>query len=351
MSKIGFGVAAAVAILAPSSAWADSWALIDATETPGDRSIYYALYDAVKRFGDPALSDDGELVEVEVVQVFEAANRPRVSNFRVLADCAARRIRIAEVDSLFRDGSTAMGQAGTEWMPIPPATWLSRVGVIACDRGAIEAAIRASTNEQSSEPLLELGLLPVGDMVGTYPLIELTWTAFWTDATEPPVRPLSPEEEREMRSGVERRLADLRAEVAGYVAVAEASLADQDEERRFMTEVAATLAAKPRVQRALFAGMAGWTETEVIEIWGWPDRVRSMPYGEAFDYSATVDTREVIVELWANGSETAREVGEFEHCDMTLWMRQGGSRPGLRVVDVEVTGDNCRRSTLGGMVR
>lgn len=349
-----------------ASVRADSWALIDVVETPGDRSMYYALYDNAKRYSDRSLAGlaaprtsgrdrtglpsspfgNSDVVEVEVVQVFEAADKPRVSNYRVVADCLRNRMKIDTVNSLFRDGSTAMDQPGTDWFDTPASTWLSRVSVIACDTTGMETAKQAAARQRSYDPFMELGLLHVGEFNGTYPLIELTWSAFWTDATEPPVRQLSAAEERVLRQEVAERLSALRAEVAGYTAMAEASLSDQTEERRFMTEVATTFAEKPRPQQVLFGAMAGWTEAEIVDFWGRPDRIRRSGDAQAFDYESTVDTRQLIVEQWAIAGEVAYEVGELQHCDLTFWMRPGGSKPGLRLVDVELVGDNCKRSTL-----
>ena len=366
MLKTVFSLAAAFALLPLTSAQADNWALIDMVETPGDRSIYYALYDKVKRYSDPSLAglaapetsgqdrsglpplpfENSDVVEVEVVQVFEAAGKPRVSNYRVVADCLRGRMKISTVDSLFRDGSAAMDQAGTDWFDTPTSTWLSRVSVIACDTAAMDTAKRAAARQRSYDPFMELGLLHVGEFTGTYPLIELTRSAFWTDATEPPIRQLSGAEERALRQEVAERLSALQAEVAGYTAMAEASLSSQTEERRFMTGVAATFAEKPRPQRVLFGAMAGWTEAEVVDFWGRPDRIRQGGDAQAFDYESTVDTRQLIVEQWAIAGEVAYEVGELQHCDLTFWMRPGGSKPGLRLVDVELVGDNCKRSTL-----
>ena len=353
-----------------SAAHADNWALIDTVETPGQRSVFFAKYDVIKSYIDPTLSGPdlsreltdkdlrdpprdpfagSRVIEVEVVEVFEAADRPRVSNYRVVADCGRGRLRIAEVDSLFRDGSTSMGGAGTEWFEAPVSGWLSRVRVIACERSKVEAAIQRSARARSSDAVMDLGLLHVGEYALTYPLIELTWSVFWPDAVEPPVRTLSAAEHRELQRTIDARMASLQAQVAAYVAIAGGSLESQTEERAFMAEVRAVFASKPRGQRVVFGGMAGSTMDEVVSFWGQPDKVRTIGDAQALEYESTVDTRALTVQVWAGAGEMVTELGELQHCAVTLLMRAGGSRPGPRLADVHVGGTNCRRSTLDGI--
>lgn len=349
-------------------AGAANWAMIDSVETKGDRSIYYAEYNEVRVYSDPSLASPpapvrskkdslppppfgyAEAVDVEVMQVFESAARPRFSNYRVTVDCAGRRMRIASIDSLFRDGRSEFGSKGTNWFALPPDGWLSRVNTIACERPAVDAATRKAASTQSYDPLMELGLLHIGDFVLSYPIVELTWSTFWPDAVEPPIRELSPAEAEEQHKRLDQQIANLRQQLDGYVALGQASLADQNSERDFMSRIRPNFTGKMRMQQAIFGGMAGWTEAEVIDFWGRPAGVRQIGPTRAFDYEASYDTRQLIVQQLEAG-DIEYEVGEFEYCALTLFMEPGGSKPGLRLVDFAVGGENCKRATLNDIRR
>lgn len=342
---------------------AGSWAMIDSVETKGDRSIYYAQYDDVRVYSDPSLAnppptgrngvpalpfENAQVAEVEVMQVFEAADRPRFSNYRVAVDCARSRMRIAAIDSLFRDNLTAFESEGTGWFPPPANGWLNRVNAIGCQRAEIEAAVRKAARDGSLDALMELGLLHIGNFALSYPIVELTWSAFWPDASEPPIRTMSPDEARALRQNNDRRLAELRRQVDGYVAMGQASLDDQNAERDFLSRIRPNFTGKTRVQQVIFGGMAGWTEAEVVEFWGRPARIREIGTVRAFDYQASHDTRQLIVQQMRAGN-VAYETGEFESCELTLFMEAGGSKPGLRLIDFAIGGTNCRRATLNAV--
>lgn len=348
---------------------AAEWAMIDSVETKGDRAIYYADYSDVTLRNDASLTgvpvpgqpprrdnlpplpfENTEVAFVEVMQVFESAAKPRYSNYRVAADCARRRMQIATVDSIFRDHRTDFSSQGTGWFDVPPDGWLSRVNTIACDRQAIVAATAKVARDKSYDPMIELGLLPIGNFVMTAPIEELTWSIFWTDATPPPLRPQSEAEVRAMKQKVDEMMADLKSQLAGYVAMGEAALADQTGERDFMARIRPNFRGKTRVQQAIFGSMAGWTEAEVIKFWGRPAAVRQVGGTQAFDYETSYDTRQLIVQQLETG-DIEYEVGDFEYCALTLFMAPGGSKPGLRLVDFAISGDNCRRATLNQIGR
>lgn len=347
---------------------AANWAMIDSIETKGDRSIYYAQYDNVNVYSDPSLAGlpasagsvkgdlpplpfaHAEAVEVEVMQVFESAARPRFSNYRVAVDCARRQIRILTIDSLFRDRRSEFGSTGTGWFPLPADGWLSRVHTIACQRAAVDTALQQAVRDRSYDPLMELGLLHVGDFALSSGIAELTWSTFWTDAVEPPIKALTPAEAEAERKENDRMIAELRSQLAGFVAIGEASLVGQGSERDFMARIRRNFTGGTRTRQAIFGGMAGWTEAEVIDFWGRPAAVRQIGGTRAFDYEASHDTRQLIVQQLETG-DIEYEVGEFEHCALTLFMEPGGSKPGLRLVDFAIDGDNCKRATLNDVRR
>lgn len=354
-------------------AQAASWAMVDAVETKGDRSIYYAQYDDVRVYSNPSLTDvptptegkgkgrdrdklpplpfaNAEVVEVEVMQVFESATKPRFSNYRVMVDCLRRQTRIASIDSLFRDNRSQFGSEGTGWFASPPDGWLGRVNTIACERAAMTAATQKAARNQSFDPLMELGLLHIGDFALSYQIVELTWSAFWSDAVEPPIKALTSAEADTMRRRNDQQIAELKSQIEGYLAIGQASLSDQTSERDFMSRIRPNFTGGTRTKQAIFGSMAGWTEAEVIDFWGRPTAVRQIGSVRAFDYEATVDTRQMIIQQLKAG-DIEYEVGELQFCALTLFMEAGGSKPGLRLVDYAISGDNCKRGTLNQIPR
>ncbi len=348
---------------------AAEWAMIDSVETKGDRSIYYADYSEVTLRNDvsltgvpvsgkppqqddlpPAPFENTEVAFVEVMQVFESALKPRYSNYRVAADCARHRMQIVTVDSIFRDHRKEYSRQGTGWFDVPPDGWLSRVNTIACDRQAIVAATEKAARDKSYDPMVDLGLLPIGNFALSSPLEELTWSTFWTDATPPPLRQQSEEEIRAVKQRVDEMLVNLRSQLDGYIAMGELALADQTDERNFMARILPNFRGKTRLQQAIFGSMAGWTEAEVIKFWGRPAAMRQVGTTKAFDYESSYDTRQLIVQQLRTGN-VEYEVGDFEYCALTLFMAPGGSKPGLRLVDFAISGDNCRRATLNQIGR
>lgn len=106
--------------------------------------------------------------------------------------------------------------------------------------------------------------------------------------------------------------------------------------------------------------MEGWTQAEIIDFWGRPAAVKTIGDVEAFEYYATVDNRQTFIEQQVSTdskgvvnhiAEVEREVGKLHFCAMRLFLQPGGSKPGLRLIDYDIRGENCKRSTLGELVR
>ena len=360
-------------------AHAGQWAMIEATENKPDRSAHFAQYSNVNSRFDPSLSglpvpgkpakkrsslppdpfENSQVMQVEVVEVFESAAKPTYSKYTFLVDCARARMRIEETDSYFRSGNGEV-TAGTDWFGAPADSWLDRVKLIACDRPAIVAAANRGADTKSFEPLMELGLLYVGEFALPSQLVSMTWSTFWTDAVEPPYAELTAAQEAALRQDIDRRLKGLRDMIAGFIGTAETSLTDQTKEREFIASVRATFAKKRKQQQRIFLNMEGWTQAEVIDFWGRPTAVRTIGDVEAFEYYATVDNRQTFIEQQFSTdskgvvnhiAEVEREVGKLHFCAMRLFLQPGGSKPGLRLIDYDIRGENCKRSTLGELVR
>lgn len=265
-----------VGLTSLTPAHAAQWAMIEATENKPDRSIHFAQYDHVMSRFDASLAslpvpgksakkgsdlppdpiENSQVMQVDVIEVFESAAKLTYSKYSFLVDCVRNRMRIEETDSYFRSGRGEV-TGGTDWFGAPSNGWLSRVRLIACDRPAITAASNRSSREKSFDPLMDVGLLHVGEFALPSQLVELTWSGFWTDAVEPPYAKLTPSQEAALRQDIDQRLKGLQEMIAGFIGTAETSLADQTKEREFIASVRATFAEKAKQQRRIFLNMEG----------------------------------------------------------------------------------------------
>lgn len=371
------------ALAAASPAQAGQWAMVGDQGDKGDRSIFYARYDLAHNRTDLSLSgvpvpgktsksrddlppspfENAEVSAVEVLQIFEAADRQANTMYTVVVDCLRDRMKLTQIESLFRDGKgISQPSPDTDWFSTPQSVWLHNVRTIACDRKGNDAAIKESVRIQAADPLMELGLMPVGDfgMFFTGPLRELTFSVFWPDAVEPPFAKMTATEERELRERIDVNLANYKQTLESFTKLAETSLGEQDSERQFLADIRSTFAKKAKRPRRLFYNMEGWTEDLVTGLWGPPTATSQHGSITAFEYYATVDNRETYIEqqietdqkgLAIHMQEVVREVGEPQFCAMTLFLKPGGSKPGLRLIDYDIRGDNCKRSTLATLTR
>ncbi len=349
----------------------------------GDRSIFYARYDLANIRTDLSLSgvpvpgqknkshdglppapfENADVSTVEVLQIFESADRQANTMYAVVVDCLRDRMKLTQIESLFRDAKgISQPSPDTDWFSTPQSVWLHNVRTIACNRQGIDAAIKESARTQAADPLLELGLMPVGDfgMFSTGPLRELTFSVFWQDAVEPSFAKMTAAEEREMRERIDKSFANYKQTLESFTTLAETSLGQQETERQFLTGIRSTFAKKAKRPRRLFYNMEGWTEDLVTGLWGQPTATSQHDGITAFEYYATVDNRQTYIEqqietdqkgLVIHMQEVEREVGELQFCAMTLFLKNGGSKPGLRLIDYEIRGDNCKRSTLATLTR
>ncbi|MBL8270286.1 hypothetical protein [Steroidobacter sp.] len=350
--------------LLSASAQAGHWVLVGAEGKPPRRSHYYAAFDRVEtRTPLEAIEssvnsknvskhlDAARLKRVPVIRVFEGAKDPDTISYTLEFKCQERLVSIADAVVYNRDATTKM-MSKPEFVPIPK-TWLNGAALVACDEKKVFAAAQAAGKQNNQEPLADLGLVYVGDFVLNTQLADVTWNTFWKEATRPEYTTTrTPEEIEQRRQEVLAQLGDAQKMLGEKAAQVQTAIENDDKEREFIDKVNQTFKTKNNQQQILFFGMEGWTENEIVEFWGVPSSSRELSGMRQLDYFSQDDTRQSYAVVARNGAILSTgETGELRQCEMSLFMREGGGKPGFRLVDYRINGENCRRSTLGKIAK
>ncbi|HEX4873894.1 MAG TPA: hypothetical protein VFV06_03245, partial [Sphingorhabdus sp.] len=374
-----------------TAAKAAHWVMIAREGEQPQRSVHYLALDEVKSTLDLETFDESKALAMKapdmarymedsqvhtafVVQVMEGKADPDTIQYTVDIRCNPKQFRVTNAYALYRNNESEKMNS-PEWAPIPD-NWVNRVYLVACKMQdkvapAVQKFYDASKKIQENpnatmkdkaaamQPLAELGMIYATEipLISYIQLSDYSWSHLWLDGKRPPYTATKSREEIEKdRAELEARMASLSSK-AGQV---EQKIAGMDAERLFMEKVAANFRKKNDAQRERFYSMQGWSEKEIVDFWGAPNAINELAGTKSLRYISRVDTRQVVVDnipvydsrggvVGMNQSE--RVDGELSECDLTLFLEQGGSKPGHRLVDYKLNGTNCRVDTLGRLVR
>jgi hypothetical protein len=347
-----------------ASAHAGHWVLVGAEGKPPRRSHYYAAFDRVEtRTPIEAIEtsansknvskhlDAARLKRVPVIRVFEGAKDPDTISYTLEFKCRERLVSIVDAVVFNRDATTKM-MSKPEFIPIPK-TWLSGAALVGCDEKKVFEAAQAAGKQKNQDPLADLGLVYVGNFVLNTELADITWNTFWKDGTRPEyTTTLTAEEVEQRRQEMLAQLESTQKMLGEKAAQVQTSIENDDKEREFIDKVNKTFKTKNNQQQQLFFGMEGWTEEEIVEFWGVPSSSRELSGVRQLDYFSQDDTRQSYAVVARNGAVIGTgETGELRQCEMSLFLREGGGKPGYRLIDYRINGENCRRSTLGKIAK
>lgn len=369
---------AALAITAISPARAAEFMLIAAEGEKPDRNVHYLAIDLISTtidFGnyDPEeaiKNGDGKeylaeraIASAWIIQVLENPKDPDTIWYKVQIKCSQRLAQITEAVAVHRDARAETIGSDT-WVPIPD-NWLGRVHTAACDNAQVVKAIQAVKASKDYDhsarlkPLTDLGMIYAGQfpMTDFTKLSDFTWNRLWQSGQRPEYTTTKTAGELAER---QKMLDQKMASLAGAAAELDTSIGNQDAERAFIGAVNQTFRTKNSRRQRLFFGMEGWTEQEIVDFWGVPTDVRDYAGTRALEYYTENDTRQVYLEQIpiqdgkgnvTGMQERQTQTGELSVCAMTMFLKQGGGKPGYRLVDYDVRNSNCKVSTLGQLVR
>lgn len=354
-----------VAMFAVTPVRAGEWVIVGTDGARPDRTIWYADFSSVtSRFApgtdvlaarakDPlAALEAARIMRIRAEQVLENAQGPDRIQYSLEFKCPARQVSIPEVNAYFRENGRTETQSRPNWMPIPDG-WLDRTALIACQPDKWRPALDALRKRRDSRALSELGLVYAGQHVLGTDLPDLSWGEFWKDSARPEYTTnKSPEELEQLRRQTLAMMADTNKQLGQRADALGQGLKSQDQELSFQSAVAKTFRTKPEVQHRYFKGMEGWSEQEVVKFWGPPSRTYDNAQERHMLYLAEDDQRKSFVVVDGGGNAVAAShYGELRQCELGFVLRTGGGKPGWRLVDYHLTGQNCKASTLGTLVR
>jgi hypothetical protein len=359
--RLWFGIAS-VGIC--SLTHAADWVVVGTDGATPNRNMYFAEMNNVnKRFdtGNTTLEAfmqgaskskdvsqtlaDATYYRVYAVQVLENKNDPDTISYTVEVRCKQRQVRLAQAVAWNRNG-TQETNAQNQWFAVPD-NWLARVHTIACEQDKVSKAALAAKAQNSMDPLTAIGMVYVGAHALYTELSDVTWKNFWKDGNRAEYTTLkTPDEIEKARKEALAQLSAARESLSQTQTRVQTNLDNQTAEEAFIKTVNNTFKSKPSEQRNILYQMEGWTEEQIVGFWGVPRKVSELAGTRALEYYTERDNRAIVVQ-----QNIVREVGQLSTCTMTLYMKPGGSKPGWRLIDYTVRGQNCRKSTLGDLVR
>ncbi len=350
--------AGAFGLLAVLPASASEWILLISEGVKPSRVAYYAQSDLIVEGSGPedvaaafktkdwekALKETS-IKEVHVLQVSESAEAPFVTDYRVQFRCNSRTLRITRHLRLYHDDRGTKNGDLSDWRETS-TPWQERARVVACDSLRWQAALETDLKRQGPPMALpNLGLLFVGEHL-EQEIDEFTWSTLWRDGTRQAFA--TTKSKSEIDALEKSALAELDESVkvsADVMRSAKQNVQASDAEMAFTMKVGATFKEKPYPEafKQQMYPMLGWTSAQINETLGYADEERQSGDAVLHIYRSGKDERNTIVVSPYGHLATT---GKLRTCQLTLVFREGGSELGPRLVDYEMEGENCNRSTL-----
>jgi len=356
---VGAAVVLMLAIARPAAA-AD-WVLLASEGTRPDRSVYLAdsgyiskrppddispeeLSQRARQFKSPADFLDAQMLRgITVVQALESAKEPDTINYNLEFKCADNLVRIAEATAWNRDGSSQTKNRPA-WIRVPSG-WIEGARVIACDEAAWKRTFGKSDDEPRKWAALEsTGLRYFGKFgIGTA-LSNAVWAKLWADGARPAYAndPTMTAEQRE------KKRQEAVATLGKGVELLQKESDKMKDELVMDEQFERALKAASSDFRREMSGMAGKTESQIVDLWGPPATVSEAQGRRRLTYTFAGTTTGVESKPVAIVNQKGGVVGQTTQlevvtraatCERVLFLREGGRFPGYRLYDFQVS---CR---------
>jgi hypothetical protein len=359
--RVLIGAAAVMLLAMVRPAWAAEWVLLATEGARPERSAYLAepgslskrppddispeeLAQRARQFKSPADFLDAQMLRgITVVQTLESAKEPDTIHYDLEFKCADNLVRIAQATALNRDG-TSQTRRRPEWIGVP-ANWIEGARIMACSEAAWKRTFGKSEDEPRKWAALEsTGLRYFGKFGLGTALPDAVWAKLWSDGSRPAYAddPTLTAEQRE-----KKRQEGLAVIAKGLQQVQKES--DKIKDELVMTEQfeRALKVASSDFRREM-SGMAGRTESQIVDLWGPPASVSEAQGRRRLTYTFAgtttgVESRPVNVINRQGGvmGQVPRDevVTRAATCERVLFLREGGRFPGYRLYDFQVS---CR---------
>lgn len=350
----------ALSLIAAPSAHAGMWMLVYAEGSRPARSAYYAAFDDVQsrtspdeflaelqRTGDPVKAEAATRIsQIRVNQIHESASGPWLTMYTLEFRCGSQQMRMTGRENHYRQNGRVEPVAGHEWQPLS-APWHAQSWLVACDESRWKSALESDRRRgEGQDALNQLGLVVVGDHVLPMGLNDLTFATLWRDGSEPEfTTDKSPAELQRRRDEAIARGNALREDLQETEQGLRRGIASAQAEAAFMADIDRNFAAKsyPLPFQDLVRGMKGWTEQEIIDVWGYPDDERMAGGHRMWVYFTRKDERVANVVSKHGHVEVT---GDLRECALMFILQEGGDTPGGRLFDYQMDGSNCTVATM-----
>jgi hypothetical protein len=359
--RVRIGAAAVVMLAVAHSASAAEWVLLASEGARPDRSVYLAesgslskrppddispeeLAQRARQFKSPADFLEAQMLRgITVVQTLESAKEPDTIQYDLEFKCADNLVRIAQATALNRDGSS-QSKSRPAWIGVPSG-WIEGARIMACNEAPWKRTFGKSEDEPRKWAALEsTGLRYFGKFGLGTALPDAVWAKLWSDGSRPAYaddKTLTAEQREKKRQEAVATLGK------GVQQLQKES--DKIKDELVMDEqFERALKATSSDFRREMSGMAGRTESQIIDLWGPPSSVseaqgrRRLTYVFAGTLTG-VESRPVNVINRQGGvvGQVPRDevVTRAATCERVLFLREGGRFPGYRLYDFQVS---CR---------
>ncbi len=267
-----------------------------------------------------------DYIQADGVLISEDPKKPARISTRVRVKCDTQQIMFETSYLKFWDTDRGVvTEPASPWFDANSHLRYSQIAKFMCDPKARTEKNLMMRADQSSDPL------------------DVTWAAFWKDATKPKFTTTKSREQIDAEYAAIKSKA--QETISGSIADSEKRLEGYDNENAFMASVRKTFQAKDKKFRTLFYSMPGWDEAQITAAWGsplragWEGSTRTLTYhykDTVYDQvQSTVDIIQCQGGACGKVGETTetKSVARTANCERYLYLRPGGSKDGLRLVD------------------
>jgi hypothetical protein len=285
------------------------------------------------------LLEDDKRVALRIVAVHEHPSAPESVDMSVEIICKPPgQFQIQNAHALLRDGNQQFPTQGWRALTAAASAWPVAAAAVACRREQVMQIARLP-QDKANAALKELGLVYVGDR-DRFELTDVIWQSLLADGKRPAYteKEMTEQERKTQLAQLDAALASAKAEIAAGLAMAGASLGEQQSEREFKAQLAKRRqAAHPHLQ-----WLMGLTEREVVNSSGAPAATLGDAAGRVLVYSHVYDIPGVGVVLDGNGQRVATST--TVSCEVQISFAQGGSVREGRAVSYRLLASNggCR---------
>jgi hypothetical protein len=356
---IGAAVAVTLSVARPAAAV--DWILLASDGTRPNRSVYLAdsgyiskrppddispeeLSQRARQFKSPADFLDAQMLRgITVVQTLEGAKEPDTISYDLEFKCADNLVRIAQATAWNRDGSSQTRRR-PEWIGVP-TNWIEGARIIACNEAPWKRTFGKSEDEPRKWAALEsTGLRYFGKFgIGTA-LPAAVWAKLWADGS----RPAYADDKTLTAEQREQKRQEAVATLGKGVQQLQKESDKMKDELVMDEQFERALKAASSDFRREMSGMAGRTESQIVDLWGPPSSVSEAQGRRRLTYTFAgtltgVESRPVNVINRQGGvvGQVPRDevVTRAATCERVLFLREGGRFPGYRLYDFHVS---CR---------